>query len=214
MASERWGDVNFSLDANEIWLHARRSLWYDPQSDDILDWKLPFPLAIHPTGHYITVLRTLYSLQLSPNEGARNGLRVESRLLPLRIHTAYSAFNSSDEANAEFVIEREQCEIYRYSISFSSNGRYLSLIESLPAQRVDVTVVELFTEKIFSVRVVSRAELPKIHDPFSAEVLRATFHKKRPIMAFTLDHRGYMFEFDKGKADKVTVKSTNIAYRC
>ena len=120
------GQIEIPLDEREIWF-AMRQLLYE---EDNGNWKTAFPMAISGSGHFVALLRTVFSLQYSGK-----AVVYEKAVLPIDFTEAHRKhwdddleyFDPKDRYHSCDPISRRK---YVYSITFSPCDQYLLYSDS------------------------------------------------------------------------------------
>ena len=115
------GHIAVPLDACEIWLAMRQLLRQTHRGD----WRTAFPMSISPTGRFVAVLRTVYSLR-----NVKGSVKWESVVLPIDFTKAHCDQWTGDldtfDPTDEWKFRRcQNPALYRYSIAFSPSEQYL-----------------------------------------------------------------------------------------
>lgn len=180
----RLADVRLPLHGSEVWLQMRQS--FRQEYTDC--WKTSFPLVISDDARSFVVLRTLYALQPATDSSPAS---CRSVIIPMNMSEAISQ-NWSDDLevfdphkesirNLPPALQLLHRSLYRYSFSFSSNGRFLFFSDyrqEIFAQN-QLVVLEIHGANELGVEVVATGG---VQSQAYGLINKVTFHPKFELL--------------------------------
>ncbi|RYP51976.1 hypothetical protein DL768_002772 [Monosporascus sp. mg162] len=196
--SERVAALEMHLDPTEVWIQIAQSLmtYRDPRG--VLRWKVRFPIAIHPTGLYFTVLRTIYWLPSDVFQQRRRSVLVRSKMLPMEYESSRWEEHVSGALTLNFNENSRSPPIYLYSISFSTDGRFLCFTAGHTGGRLGLTVmIQQQASESGDVGFQQGRSVSSVIQCGAtwADDFKLKFHGAWPTLAFLCQQRGYLWEF-------------------
>lgn len=201
MSSGRAADMEIPLDRDEIWLQVLQSLVTQTSSESA-QWKLHFPLSIHPTGLCFTILRTTYRLPSAIQNPNPTTVLVQSILCPLDYGDASWRTDSMRNCDLNFNESSRWRPPFLYFTSFSPNGRYISVTRNTDAHQLEITTMKITLAGVhqFEVQPIRSTKMYIKLGSDWADSFKLTFHPNGRALAFICGQRAYLWEFGNGNA--------------
>lgn len=195
-SGKRLVELEIPLDPEEMRLQMLQSLWQDTTTRDASSpWKMQFPIAISPTLHQFTILRTVYSLSRGEN---KTSIKVKSSVIPLGFNQDVKSSWTVLSYCTKDASYRGKGASYSYWFRFSGDGRWIFFID-----HCNVGVYSLYQAKILCPRIKSfiGGIKYKANEPMWA--VDVAFHPVLPLLAYRVAKCVYLWAFTESSSHPI-----------